>query len=387
MLKSGQQTRPPLMTDTFNILHIISNLRKGGAERLALDICIELSKRDKVKVCLVALSDENAYANLSGKINYKVIPSKAIPSITGKPTVQIDELMSFIESFQPDVIHSHLFEADLASRWEIVNGVKYFSHCHDNMHQLRDFSIGDFTSKQRITELFEKRLICKLYKKCNNRFIAISNHTKAYFEKSLPFSLKNNISLLHNAIDYEHFYCKRDLAEELVLINTGSFVPKKNQQLLISVVKVLRLKGVNCRAVFLGDGSLFDDIKKKIDEENLSEYFCMLGNVSNVAEWLRNSSIYVHTASYEPLGLVLLEAMASGLPVVTLNGGGNADLMENGKNGFIIDEQDPELFAEKIIEIWENKKLYKSMSDYAQGYAKRFDIKEYVDKLLDLYEK
>jgi len=369
----------------MKILHIIPNLRKGGAERLALDICTELNKRDGIEVYLIALSELNDYNFLSDKINYKVISSKAVPSITGKPAVQIDELESFIESFQPDIIHSHLFEADLVSRWRIVNGVKFFSHCHDNMHQLRNFSIADIRSKQRVAELFEKRLICKLYKKCNNRFIAISNHTKSYFEKSLPHSLKDNITLLHNAIDYKEFFIERKLPQELTLINIGSFVPKKNQQLLVAIVKALINKGVNCKAVFLGNGDKFDEVKGNIETEGLSQYFKMPGNVPNVEEWLANSSIYVHTAWYEPLGLVLLEAMASGLPVVTLNGGGNADLIENGGNGFIIDEQNPELFAEKIIELWENKELYKTMSGYAQKYAKRFDIKEYVDKLLEIY--
>lgn len=371
----------------MKIIHIIPSLRKGGAERLALDICIELNRRVEVEVCLIALSGQNDYPFLSEKINYQVIHSKAVPSISGKPEVQIGELMGFIKAFKPDVIHSHLFEADLVSRWDVLQGVKYFSHCHDNMHQLRNFRLRDVSSKRRIAELFEKKIICRLYKKSNNRFIAISRHTKAYFEAVLPDSLRTKIFLLHNAIDYDRFFYDRKQNEKLVVMNIGSFVPKKNQQLLISVVKTLRNRGVDCEAVLLGDGPERENVRRITEHEGLSVFVEMPGNVSDVEVRLRKPAIYVHTAWYEPLGLVLIEAMASGLPVVTLNGGGNADLMENGKNGFIIEEQNPELFADKILEIWGNQSLYRRMSSYAQEYAKRFDIKEYVDNLLNLYQK
>jgi len=78
--------------------------------------------------------------------------------------------------------------------------------------------------------------------------------------------------------------------------------------------------------------------------------------------------------------------MAAGLPVVTLDGKGNRDIIEQGKNGFMIYKQSAELFADKIIELIKNKELYQSMSAYAVEFAKKYDIKEYVDKLIDLYK-
>ena len=77
--------------------------------------------------------------------------------------------------------------------------------------------------------------------------------------------------------------------------------------------------------------------------------------------------------------------MASGLPVVTLDGKGNRDLIEQGKNGYMIYDQDPELFADRIIEIWNDKIKYREMSEFAQKFAKQYDMKNYVEQLLDLY--
>ena len=78
--------------------------------------------------------------------------------------------------------------------------------------------------------------------------------------------------------------------------------------------------------------------------------------------------------------------MATGLPVITLDGKGNRDLIVQGKNGYMLFEQDVEKFAEKILEVWENKTLYSEMSAFSQEFAKGYDIKDYVVRLLELYK-
>ena len=68
----------------MKVLHISPELIKGGAERLLLDICVELTKRADFEVMVVALRKKNAYPFLTEQITWKVVPSKVIPSITGK---------------------------------------------------------------------------------------------------------------------------------------------------------------------------------------------------------------------------------------------------------------------------------------------------------------
>ena len=124
---------------------------------------------------------------------------------------------------------------------------------------------------------------------------------------------------------------------------------------------------------------------RSILEGNLQDNVLQHGNVNNVEEYLWQSDIYVHSAYYEPLGLVLLEAMAAGLPVVTLDGRGNRDLIVQGKNGYMVYEQNAEQFADRILEIWNDQQKYMEMSAFAQEFARQYDIKEYVDKLMDIY--
>ena len=124
----------------MKIIHIIPSLKTGGAERLALDICTEFNNNKSIEVILVVLSEINDFKNESNGIEIKYIPSKVSLSISGKTNVEITKLTSFINDFKPDIIHTHLFEAEIISRWYINEKAIYFSHCHDNMIQLSGLS-------------------------------------------------------------------------------------------------------------------------------------------------------------------------------------------------------------------------------------------------------
>lgn len=369
----------------IRILHIIPRLCKGGAERLCLDICNELQKREGVKVRLITFSEENAYPQLSSAIDWQVVSSSISLSVFHKNQYHVDGLQKAIEDFAPDVIHTHLFEAEIVTRSCHYPKAKWISHCHDNMRQFRKFNLKTLFNKELLTNFFEKRHLFNRYKvNGGNTFVAISRDTETYFKQNAsPFK----VIYLPNAIDYQKFHKKKTIAlsNKIRLINVGSYQPKKNQKFLIQVANVLRNRNVDFELSLLGDGDLFNNVEKKINDLQLQKYVIQYGNVDNVESYLWNSDIYVHSAYYEPLGLVLLEAMASGLPVVTLDGKGNRDLIEEGKNGYMIYEQNPELFADKILEIWNDKKKYQEMSLYAQEYAKQYDIGPYVDRLLKLY--
>lgn len=369
----------------LRILHIIPRLRKGGAERLCLDICNELQKRDNVQVRLITFSEDNSYTFLTENIDWLVVPASVELSVFRTNHYNVDELQKAIEEFSPDVIHTHLFEAEIVSRSVYYPWATWFSHCHDNMKQFRNWGIHTLFSKELFTNYFEKQYLLRRYTiNGGNTFICISKDTEQYFEQ-VASDFEN--VFLPNAIRYNMFNKPKTYSEEgkLRLINVGSYQAKKNQVFLLEVAKILRNRNVCFSIDLLGDGELYLEIDKKIQEYQLQNVVFQQGQVDTVETYLWESNIYIHSALYEPLGLVLLEAMAAGLPVVTLDGKGNRDLIEEGKNGYMIYEQNPELFADKILEIWNDKRKYQEMSLYAQEYAKQYDIVPYVDKLLCIY--
>jgi len=374
---------------SYKILHIIPSLRKGGAERIVLDICRELQKREGVCVKLVVLHPENDYAFLTEGLDIALCSSKVIPSFLGKTQVNIKALENIIADYQPDIIHSHLFEAEFVSRFVHYPKAKWFSHCHDNMAQFRNLDIKTLFNKKLLTNFYEKRTLLARYMACDNHFIAISKDTEQYFNKVLPRKLRQNLTTLPNAIDYHRFasaYKEGDkLNSSLRFCTIGSLVDKKNQIFLVEVMNILRNKGLECRLDILGDGPNREKIQERINTLQLERNITLHGNVNKVEEFLFESTVCLHAATYEPFGLVLLEAMAAALPVGCLDGKGNRDLIEEGKNGYLLSKPNVEQFANRILQLIQSPELYQSMSQYAQEFAKRYDMEMYVNRLLELY--
>jgi glycosyltransferase EpsF len=378
----------------LKILLIIPSLLKGGAERLVLDILREFLFRKNIQIKLVIFRNELDYAIDDIEEHLKIIPSSVSLSLKRKPILQIDELQDFIEEFKPNIIHTHLFEAELVSRFCNYPKARWFSHIHDNMVQLNNFSFKSLSNKQALTNYYEKRVLFKNYQKNGGtHFIAISKHTESYIKS---VQSKYPVTLFHNAINVKRFQkpthpspltlhsstlTPHSSTLTLTLINIGSFVLKKNQTFILDIILELNKLNQNVNCLFLGDGPLKLEVEQRAKALKIYDQCKFLGNVENVEEYLWNSDVYVHTATYEPLGLVLLEAMAAGLTVVTLDGGGNRDLIENGKNGIILSEQNPKHFAEKILEVKNNEEMKK----YNIQFAQKFDIDNYTNKLLELY--
>ena len=148
----------------------------GGAERLVIDICNELDKRNDLEVKLLVLSDRIDFDKKMIAFDLQFIESYLRLSIKGSNQVEINEFKNIVNEFKPNIIHSHLFESELLSRWKVFPNITYVTHCHDNMSQMSGFSQKKGL-KNNITDFYEKKLLFKRYKDCNNNFIAISRDT------------------------------------------------------------------------------------------------------------------------------------------------------------------------------------------------------------------
>ena len=367
--------------DKLKIIHIIPSIKIGGAEILVIDICVEISKRKNYEVKLITFSNEYGLNEISQSFHYH-IPSYYHPSISAKSEINTCELQDFINDFNPDIIHSHLWESEiLLTQLKIKKAVR-FSHFHDNMYQLRRTLFP--TGKKDLTDLFEKNKILK--SKLSN-FICISKDTLLYAKKVLPKKLTQNIHLLSNAIDYKKFQNNNiKKPTKLRLINVGSFVAKKNQTFLIDILLELKKRDIQCELFLLGEGEELQKVKDKAFVNGLKNEIHFLGNVNNVEEELWKSHLYIHSAYYEPFGLVLLEAMAAGLPVVSLDGKGNRDFIKNGINGYILENEDPKLFSDIIMNLVQNKELYGEIAEKGKVTAQKYDIKNYTTKLINIYK-
>ena len=372
----------------MRILHLISSLNKGGAERLALDTVRALNSIPGVEAQLAVMSPLNEYAAEYPDIVPHILNAKVTPSVSGKWEVHLDDWDGLLREFKPQVIHSHLFEAEMLCRYKMMPDVLYVTHCHDNMHQFKRLRMSEVLHKKRLTEAYERRFMIRRYRDGNNHFLAISPDTRDYFVTELPPDLAKKVLLFPNAIDVARFSKKRASFPEkgkIRLVNAGSFVPKKNQAFLVEVMQELKQRGTDAELTLAGDGPLRDSVKQKAEQAGLSGQILFPGKVPEMERHMSNSHVYVHSASYEPFGLVLLEAMAAGLPVVCLDGRGNRELIKHGKNGFMVHPPDASEFADRILQCVSDAETWNRLSLGAQEFALQYDIASYAQRLLAFY--
>lgn len=368
----------------MRILHVIPNLRKGGAERLAINICQEIQENGH-EVCLVTFEEHNDYQFITKSINHKIIPSRVDFSILGKDRYEISELQQFINSYNPDVIHAHLFYAEAVLSGITSHSVKYFLHMHDNMKQLSKWNGKGIHRKSHWTNLYERKIVLKKMLERNTTVIAISDDSFHFSKKNLPHNTE--VILLNNAIDVERFknestWEKRP--DRIVMI--GSLVEKKGHDLALRILAEMHVKNLRFHLDLLGDGPLRNDVMSLAESLQLTHFVHFHGNVDHPEKFLENAQIYLHTAKYEPFGLVLLEAMASGTPVVCTDGIGNRDLVEDAVNGLMHLNRNPKELANRIEDLLSDEKARRNLISNAMNFVMAYTIQAFTKRLLQFYQ-
>lgn len=370
----------------MKIIHILPSLAMGGAEKLVIELSKKIIRKDNYDLKIIILNNiiEHDVSELKGSIMH--IDSAVKLSIFGKNEINVQLLQQFIDDFQPDIIHSHLYMAELVSRFCYYPNAKWYSHIHDNIPQFEKLSLKSIFSKRKIINYFEKIILFKRYRiNGGTTFIAVSNHSYNYIKK---IQKDNQLILLLNGIDISTYSLKerkKSTSEIVQAINIGSYVNKKNQIFLIQLAERLREKKIDCQIHLVGDGPNREILQNEILSRKLQGTIILTGKTKNVRKYLNRADFYLHSATYEPFGLVLLEAMASGLPVISLDGKGNTDVIKHNKNGYLIQNENLELFMDYLISLKKNDSLYNRLSLAGIRTAKQFDIEQVVDKLIDVY--
>jgi glycosyltransferase involved in cell wall biosynthesis len=378
----------------LRILYIIRTMGCGGAEVLLAAVSRKMVALGHDVAIVCVLPHHETWPNFPDREQFeKEVPLHILGGevkfrFLRVPTINNNKYVEFVRQFKPDVIHSHLYMSELLAQSTVFSGVKYISHGHDNMPQLRRFDLKTLFNKTLLTNWWERRWLMRQYQKSQTHFIAISEDVESYLKDNCP-SLVGRITRVPNAIDRKRFWVQRDYTTPksvFKLLSVGSLVPKKNHQYLIGVAQILKSKGYAFEINVLGDGPLMDELVRKTKEAGCADVLFFRGSVPDVPRWMAESDLYVHPASYEPFGLVLIEAMTSGMPVISLDGRGNRGLIENGVTGYFlpVDSSQEEFVKQVEGFILDRPKLIK-IGAAAQFYSESFDIGAYCEAVIKLY--
>jgi glycosyltransferase involved in cell wall biosynthesis len=165
----------------------------------------------------------------------------------------------------------------------------------------------------------------------------------------------------------------------LTLLYVGRLhAPQKRVALLLLILRAIRDRyGIPAGARIIGDGPERRTLEKLARQEGLDSAVSFEGWVprAETAAAYRSAAFLVHLSTYEGMSNVVLEALASGLPVVASRIPANAELIEPGKNGLLVDvNEDPDQIAEAIVSVFQSPERWKQMSSEARtGVAAKYE--------------
>lgn len=214
--------------------------------------------------------------------------------------------------------------------------------------------------------------------------VAVSDLTK----KDL-MSIRNgaNITVIPNGIDYQHITVIRASEISSDIIFFGRLIKEKNVDLLIRAMVLVRKELPKTRCIIVGEGPQREYLQHMVEECNLNDTITFTGFLENhddVIAVMKASKVYASPSTREGFGIAALEAMACGLPVVTVAAPKNAvkDLV-TGTSGITCDPS-PESFANAVISCLRNRDL---MTGHCQVLAQGYGWERIVDTTVDFYSR
>ena len=230
------------------------------------------------------------------------------------------------------------------------------------------------------------------------RFVStVTQFNKRHILSKFPSVPPDKISLVYNGIDLGLFRFDGDSPREAGLIlAVGRLVPKKGFADLIVACSILKQKGVPFRCVIIGDGEQHNTLESLIQEFDLAESIVLLGprTQSEVREYLERASVFAlpctldSDGNMDALPTVLLEALASGCPIVSTTISGVPEIVDTGIDGLLVTPGDPTAMAGGIEMVLTNPALAARLALQGRQKAERkFDLKKNAAILENLFEE
>lgn len=363
----------------IRILHCVSKMDRGGIETLLMNLYRNIN-RDKIQFDFLVTTDEigdfdKEIGLLGGKI-YRVT-SRRTNIIRNRK-----DLNTFFRNHRYEIVHMHI--SSLSYIEPLIIATKHnvpirIVHSHSTYlpnHVLH--KTLHYINKKRISNFSTTMLAC------------------SKDAADWAFKCKNNkhkyITIFKNAIDTKEFSFDKnirkkirkemDLNNQLVVGHVGRFVKSKNHSFIIDMFKHLKRNEKNSKLILVGEGELKQNIIYKVKQMNLEDSVLFLGSRSDVGDLIQAMDILVLPSTYEGLGMVLIEAQTSGLPVIASESIPTEANITHLFNSLDV-ASGPTEWAQKIISITKDKEERVSMKNEVDDSG--YEIRSSAEKLEEFY--
>ena len=365
----------------MKILQVIGGGEKGGSRSHIIELCKGLTEAGHTTELVCFLEDAVAEAAREHGVRVTVMPMGNIFDLRA-----VKKLERFIRQQSPDLVHTHGVRANLIGRLAArAAGVPVVTTVHSSIYQ--DYA-------QPLKKLLYHR-IEKLTRKYTDRFIAVAGSLKQELEGDGIAGDK--IDVVYNGLspDFTEVIPGPALREELgvspetpILITIGRMELVKNQEMLLQVCSLLKERGMVFQAVIVGDGPLSPQLKKSAAALELKDCVSFLGFRKDIFRLLSGADVFLLTSRMEGLPITLLEAMATGTPVIVTGVGGMPEVIRLAGNGWTVGVDEVEAFAQRVTALLENAELRGEMASRGRAAVEKyFSHTAFIAATVAVYEK
>ena len=333
-----------------HIVHIVYSFATGGLENGVVNIINRLPE-DEYQHTIVCVTDHDNdfFARITAN-NTKIVDLK---KPAGNGIAWLFNCWKLLRKLKPDICHSRNLSALEAQLPAFLAGVPYRIH---GEHGWDVNDLGGSNKKYQLLRRFFKPLI--------HQYVALSQEAVVYLTNKIKVNTAN-IHQICNGVDVEKFKPNKNRAllpegfannDSLIFGTVGRLAQVKNQTLLVSAFISLWQQQSQLqdklRLVIIGDGILLPQLKKMVASAGVEHAVWFVGRRDDVALLMQQLDVFVLPSLAEGISNTLLEAMASGLPYIATNVGGNADLVL------------PQHAQSHIVSVDKESQLVKAMSQY-----------------------
>jgi glycosyltransferase involved in cell wall biosynthesis len=349
----------------LRVVHVTPGLDMGGLEKLLVEFARHADRR-RFALRFVTLGGRGA---LAGDIESCGWPVTALGEPDGLRPGLVLRLARRFRHWQPDVIHTHDDRAHLygtfAGRLARVPRLLHTRHGRS----------PHLSCRQRMLVNAAARLI--------DHFVCVSEDSaRLAVRHGVP---ANRVRTIWNGIDVRRFAYvgpRRDGPAVLV----ARLSPEKDIETLLHAAALVVCQDAAFRLEIAGDGPCMPSLQKTTADLGLEGHVRFLGQVRDVPALLARAGLFVLSSLSEGISLTLLEAMASGLPIVATHVGGNPEVVAHGESGFLVPPRNPLALADALLRLRRDHDACVRLGEAGRRRVEtKFDIRRMVREYETLY--
>lgn len=365
------------------IVHIIDEMKLGGAQTHLITMLMQLQRDYDYHHTVIGLLGEGPIVERLRDLGIDVIVLDLGDDFTHRRfDKSVNTIRKLLIDLKPDLVEAHLTWSRilglLAARLAGIDKRFGFEHGDIYMNSLK-FQVANYLSQLYINDI-----------------IVVSDALRQWVHET-HYIHNRKMRILHNCVDTTKFYPDVPPADDIkalksadnmlfAMVGTLGSGVNKRVDVGIRATAYARDQGANVQLIIAGDGDQRETLEQLACDLNVADTVHFLGMRSDIPNILTACDVFCHAAPFEPFGLVVIEAMASELPVIVPDSGGIQEVIESNVTGLVYPALEADKLGQAMLQLSQNPQQCEQLGKQAyQVVQERFTVEQYIKQLYKLY--